>query len=139
MLRSLSRIVGVTGGALSLLANIYVLVLSVYSLTLPDGIHSQVEGYVTYCLFSSIAIIAASLFCITGALSVCETPVYSGVVMIIYGIIELSYGAPFILLGTAWLSMLPSLLVIASGTIALLSIIKPSRCKSGNKYPQGAV
>lgn len=116
MIKKLSRILGIVGGALALLPYLYFMGQCVYTLLLPDaGLHFESKGYASGFLILSIFPSVVAAVGLVGGLIVRKKPVLGAVLMIASGAL-LPCVAPL-----NWMLIPGPVLMVVSGILALIA------------------
>lgn len=121
MLKNLSRILGITGGVLSLLESMFLTVVLPFAASPPGSVsHNSQIDYSTYGFLTGVLLIFISAVGLAGSFNVREKPVIAGAVMIISGSLMLVFDIITNLQSVVILLGIPFLLLIAAGVIALV-------------------
>lgn len=124
MLKKLSRIFGIAGGALSLIESLFFAIVSAFAIY-PESVPSdQALNYTTFSFITAILVVLGSIAALIASLNVREHSVIAGAVLIVTGALMLFYNVSVILPGAVWLYCIPPVLVIAAGAFALISAVK---------------
>lgn len=116
MIKKLSRILGIAGGALALLPILYFMGQCVYTLLLPDvGLHFESKGYAYGFLILNIIPCVVAIVGLVGGLIVRKKPVLGSVLMIVSGAL-LPCVAPL-----SWMLIPGPVLLVAAGILALIA------------------
>lgn len=120
MKRTLIRILGITGGSLTLLPYLWLIAKALYTLALPDSeVHFESKGYAYgfLVIYAIPTLIAAVGF--TGSLLM-RRYILSAVFMVFSGTLTLVLGPPVLISGSRWLVLIPSLMLVAVGVLKLI-------------------
>ncbi len=122
MTKKISRILGIIGGALTLLPWLWMTVQCAWALLHPySAANFESKGYTSGFLVFSVLYSVISLAGLIGSLLVCKKRILAGVLMIVSGALMFAFGLPMLLLGTRWLIKLPPVLLVAAGVLSLAS------------------
>jgi hypothetical protein len=118
--RTFIRILGITGGSLTLLPYLLFISKTLYTLALPDSeVHFESKGYAYgfLIIYAIPTLIAAVGF--AGSL-IMRRHILSAVFMVFSGTLTLVFSPPVLISGTRWLLLIPSLMLVAAGVLKLI-------------------
>ena len=113
MVRKLSPVFGIIGGALTMLPGLGLAAQSIWTLLQPDGaVHFEAKGYASFFVIVGAMYTLISGIGLTGGLIVRKKPALAGVLMLISGMLML-------MLAMQWYYQIAPLLLVAAGILAL--------------------
>ncbi len=142
MKKKLIRIMGIVGGALTMLPYLLFVGQCLYTLALPDGeVHFESKGYAGGFLVIFALPAVASIAGFIGSLLVNKRRKPGAILMIISGAIIFMFGIPLLFFGytipydiKVWVEKIPPLMLIAAGAILLGS--SPDADNPNTKLPE---
>lgn len=117
MKRTLIRILGIAGGALTLLPYLWIIAQALYTLALPDNaVHFESKGYASgfLIIFALPTVIAVAGF--VGSL-LFRIRILSAILMLASGVLMFVFGAPTLILNNIWLARIAPAMLITAGIL----------------------